>query len=194
MRINLGCGHRRRDGYHNVDKFAGCSPDEVVDLECFPWPWPNDSVDEVAMTHVLEHLGATPDEYFNVFRELYRVCRHDAQVHITVPHPRHNSFLGDPTHVRPVTIDGLAMFSRRQCEEWIRDRRANTPVALMIDVDFEIVSTSLALEPIWRSKLELKKITEVELLLAIKERNNVVVETTIVLRAVKPRDPRLYER
>jgi hypothetical protein len=146
-------------------------------------------VDEAVMTHVLEHLGATPETYFNVFRELYRVCRHDARVHITVPHPRHDTFLGDPTHVRPVTIDGLAMFSRRQCEEWIRDDRANTPIAVMIGVDFEIEATSLVLEPIWRSRLELKKITEAELLLAIRERNNVVVETTAVLRAVKRRDP-----
>jgi hypothetical protein len=189
MRINFGCGYRKRDGYHNVDKFPGCAPDEVADLECFPWPWPSDSVDEAVMTHVLEHLGATPEAYFNVFRELYRVCRHDARVHITVPHPRHDTFLGDPTHVRPVTIDGLAMFSRRQCEEWIRDGRANTPVAVMIGVDFEIEATSLVLEPIWRSRLELKKITEAELLLAIRERNNVVVETTAVLRAVKRRDP-----
>lgn len=188
MRINLGCGYRKRDGYHNVDKFAGCAPDEVVDLERFPWPWPTDSVEEAVLTHVLEHLGATAEIYFGVFRELYRVCRHGARVQITVPHPRHDTFLGDPTHVRPVTIDGLVMFSRRQCEEWIRDGRANTPVAVMIGVDFEVESTSLVLEPIWRSRLELKKITEAELLLAIRERNNIVVETTAVLRAVKRRD------
>jgi hypothetical protein len=59
---------------------------------------------------------------------------------------------------------------------------------MMIGVDFEIESTSLVLEPVWRSRLELKKITEAELLLAIRERNNIVVETTVVLRAVKRRD------
>jgi hypothetical protein len=188
MRINLGCGHRKREGYHNVDKFAGCAPDEVADLERFPWPWESDSADEVLLIHVLEHLGATTEAYFNVFRELYRICRHGARVQITVPHPRHDTFLADPTHVRPVTIDGLSMFSRRQCEIWIRDGRPNTPVAAMIGVDFEIESTSLVLEPVWRSRLELKKITEAELLLAIRERSNVVIETTAVLRAIKRRD------
>jgi hypothetical protein len=185
MRINLGCGHRKRDGYHNVDKFAGCSPDEVVDLERFPWPWDSDSVEEVVMSHVLEHLGATTDAYFGVFRELYRVCRHGAPVRITVPHPRHDTFLADPTHVRAVTVDGLSMFSRRRCESWVREGRPNTPIALMIGVDFEIESTSLVLEPIWRNRLEMKKITEAELLLAIRERSNVVIETTAILRAVK---------
>jgi predicted SAM-dependent methyltransferase len=94
MRINLGCGYRKREGYHNVDKFPGCAPDEVVDLECFPWPGPNDSVDEVMMTHVLEHLGATPEAYFGVFRELYRVCRHDGTA---ASSPRTPS--SRPTHV-----------------------------------------------------------------------------------------------
>ena len=87
--------------------------------------------------------------------------------------------------MRIVTFDGLAMFSRRQCEIWIRDRASNSPIALMIGVDFDIESTQLVLEPIWRSKLDLKQITETELLLAIRERNNVVQELTAVLRAVK---------
>lgn len=185
MRLNLGCGFNKRDGYVNVDKFADCGPNEVVDLERIPWPWPDDSADEVVMNHVLEHLGATPDCYFAIWRELYRVCRHDARLRITVPHPRHDSFVNDPTHVRAVTFDGLAMFSRRQCEVWIRDRCANSPIALMIGVDFEIESTEMVLEPIWRSRLDMKHITEAELLLAIRERNNVVQELTAVLKAVK---------
>ncbi len=185
MRLNLGCGFNKRDGFHNVDKFKDCSPDEVVDLEQFPWPWPDDSVDEIYLSHVLEHLGATSEVYFDVIREMYRVCRDGATVTITVPHPRHDSFINDPTHVRIVTFDGLAMFSRRQCEIWIRDGASNTPIALMIGVDFDIESTQLVLEPIWRSKLDLKQVTETELLLAIRERNNVVQEMTAVLRAVK---------
>ena len=185
MRLNLGCGFSQRQGYTNVDKFPECEPDEIVDLERFPWPWPDDSVEEIVMSHVLEHLGATSEVYFGVFRELYRICRADARVHITVPHPRHDSFLNDPTHVRAVTFDGLMMFSRRQCESWVRDGYSNSPIALMIGVDFEIESTEMVLEPIWRSRLEMKKISETQLLLAIRERNNVVQELKAVLRAVK---------
>jgi predicted SAM-dependent methyltransferase len=53
MRLNLGCGVNRKPGYVNVDREAAASPDLVVDLERFPWPWPTDSIDEVAMEHVL---------------------------------------------------------------------------------------------------------------------------------------------
>jgi len=85
MKLNLGCGYKKRDGFHNVDMFADCTPDEVVDLEHFPWPWPDDSVDEVIMSHVLEHLGAETGVYFNIFRELYRVCQHDAVLNSPFP-------------------------------------------------------------------------------------------------------------
>ena len=40
MKLNLGCGNYKMNGFVNVDKFADCEPDEVVDLEVFPWPWP----------------------------------------------------------------------------------------------------------------------------------------------------------
>ena len=33
MRFNLGCGFNKCDGVVNVDRFADCAPDEVVDLE-----------------------------------------------------------------------------------------------------------------------------------------------------------------
>ncbi|MBF0395018.1 MAG: hypothetical protein HQL38_20270, partial [Alphaproteobacteria bacterium] len=35
-----------------------------------------------------------------VMRELYRICRDGASITVTVPHPRHDNFIGDPTHVK----------------------------------------------------------------------------------------------
>ncbi len=187
MKLNLGCGFWKLDGYVNVDIAPACEPDEAVDLERFPWPWPDDSVEAVEMSHVLEHLGATTEVYFGVLKELYRICRHDARVRIVVPHPRHDDFLNDPTHVRPVTIEGLAMLSRRKCEEWVREKAANTPLALMLDVDFEIEDMKLTLEQPWRAKVETGAIGDTELLMAMRQHNNVVKETTVVLRVVKGR-------
>ena len=37
MRLNLGCGNSKIPGWTNVDKIGACSPDQVVDLEAFPW-------------------------------------------------------------------------------------------------------------------------------------------------------------
>ena len=185
MRLNLGCGFNKLDGFVNVDANADCEPDEVSDLESLPWPWPDNSVDQVVMTHVLEHLGESPAVYIGIIKELYRNCQPDGHVIITVPHPRHDTFIIDPTHVRPITPEGLSMFSRRNCEHWIETGAANTPLALMHDVDFELESSDAVLDQPWRSKLELGSMTEAEMVLAIRQYNNVVRETKIVLRAVK---------
>ena len=62
-------------------------------LEKLPWPWADDSVQEMRFSHVLEHLGADATTYLSIIKELYRVCRDGAQIFIVVPHPRHDHFL-----------------------------------------------------------------------------------------------------
>ena len=83
LRLNLGCGMRHLAGYVNVDKFG--EPDLRHDLERFPWPWPDDSVAEIVLNHVLEHLGHDPAVFLGIIRELYRVSRADAAIRIVVP-------------------------------------------------------------------------------------------------------------
>lgn len=42
LRLNLGCGAKRLEGYINVDKFG--DPDFRFDLETFPYPWQDNSM------------------------------------------------------------------------------------------------------------------------------------------------------
>jgi hypothetical protein len=186
MRLNLGCGDRKLPGWLNVDKIAACNPDQVVDLEALPWPWPDDSVEEAALLHVLEHLGAATDTYLGIFKELYRVCRNDTLVTIVVPHPRHDNFLHDPTHVRVVTEFGLLMFSQAANRGWIATGGANTPLALYLGIDFETTRVQRMLGEPWSSRFQRGEISNAELEYAAQSHNNVIVQTEIVLRAVKP--------
>ena len=112
IKLNLGCGEKRYDGYINVDKYG--TPDLQHDLETFPWPWKNESVSEIRLIHVLEHLGKDVDIYFGIFKEIYRICHHGAKVIIKVPHFRHEFFFDDPTHVRVVTPLGCLYFRRNK--------------------------------------------------------------------------------
>jgi len=73
MKLNLGCGEVKHDGYINVDKYDIFEPDVVQDLEKFPWAFEDNSVDEIIMHHVLEHLGQTTEEYMNILAELHRI-------------------------------------------------------------------------------------------------------------------------
>jgi len=186
MRLNLGCGATKLPGWVNCDKVPDCNPEQVVDLEKFPWPWPDSSAEEVLLSHVLEHLGQATEVYLGIVKELYRVCRDGAAVSIIVPHPRHDHFLTDPTHVRPITPDGLRMFSQAVNREWIAKQGANTPLALYLGVDFEIETIDMTLAEPWIGRLERSEITEAELEYAARTFNNVVQQTKIVLRAIKP--------
>ena len=66
MKLNLGSGSKILKGYVNVDKFQYYNPDVVHDLEKFPYPFENNSVDEILLSHVLEHIGQNP-EIFGLF-------------------------------------------------------------------------------------------------------------------------------
>ena len=183
LRLNLGSGQQPLEGHINVDKHG--APDMLVDLEVRPWPWENSSVDEVAMHHVLEHLGRTPELFIGVMKELHRICRPGALVRIRVPHPRHDFFLTDPTHVRPILPGTLAHFSKRENLAWAEIGAANTPLALYHGVDFEIQEHELLLDEPYRSQLKSGSITQQEAQAFVDKYNNVASEIRITLRVVK---------
>ena len=54
MKLNLGCGSKILDGYTNVDKYDYFKADLVHDLETFPYPFKDNSVEEIIISHVLE--------------------------------------------------------------------------------------------------------------------------------------------
>ncbi len=185
MRLNLGCGYNHIVGFVNVDQDSQCSPDIVCDLETFPWPFESDSVTEIQMSHVLEHLGQSPQAYLAIIRELYRICQPGATIAIHVPHPRHDSYLCDPTHVRPILPESFQLFNKAQNEEWIKNGKSNTPLALQLDVDFEINRVNYQLEKRWSQALENEEVTQIEVQEAIETQMNVVKQITIELRVLK---------
>jgi hypothetical protein len=147
IQLNLGCGAKHLQGYVNVDKYG--NPDLLLNLETFPYPWNDNTVIEIVMHHVLEHLGQQTTVYLNIIKELYRICKPNAKVHITVPHHRSDRFFHDPTHVRAITPVGLSMFSKRLNREWQTQGKAFTLLALYHDVDFELSHVSYAPSEVW---------------------------------------------
>ena len=186
MRLNLGCGNIKIDGFLNVDVSEVCKPDMVLDLEKTPWPWKDSVVEEVRLIHVLEHLGADTNIFLNIMKELYRVCKDNAKITIHVPHPRHDVYLIDPTHVRPILPETLELFSKAKCTEWQSNEMATTPLALYLDVDFEITKVEMELDPDWKITAQDKKLTQADIIQAITRYNNVVSEVMMELIANKP--------
>lgn len=98
VKLDLGCGKNKLNGFIGVDQFDFPGVDLVMDLRQ-PWPWEDGSVDEVNSSHFVEHL--TGAERIHFFNELYRVLKLGGQARIITPHWSHERAYGDPTHQWP---------------------------------------------------------------------------------------------
>jgi methyltransferase family protein len=185
VKLNMGCGNNKLPDFTNVDLFPECGPDQVVDLDAVPWPWADNSVDEVLFNHSLEHLGAESRTFLAIMKELYRVCRKDALVRINVPHPRHDHFIGDPTHVRIISPDVLRLFSKKNNDFWQETGAANSPLAKYLGVDFEIEHIDIILDEPYLSLFKQGSMNADQIGLAMKEKNNVATEYRITMRVRK---------
>jgi len=185
MKLNLGCGAKIINGYVNVDKFDYYDVDKIHDLENFPYPFDDDVVDEILLSHVLEHIGQEPDVFNKIIKELYRICKNNALIKIHVPHPRSDDFIADPTHVRPITPFGLSLYDKAQNEEWARMGAANSPLALIHDVNFKILATNYVLEESIKIKFQTGEISQDKLEFYIKHHYNVVKQIDIKWLVIK---------
>jgi len=96
MRIDLGCGPKKREGFFGVDVQPYEGVDLVHDLGLFPWPIASNSVEEIFSSHALEHLPNGLAFMDSFLREIGRVCKDRAFLEIWTPHARgRNAFLPD---------------------------------------------------------------------------------------------------
>ncbi|MGO9988415.1 MAG: class I SAM-dependent methyltransferase [Steroidobacteraceae bacterium] len=185
LKLNMGCGYNRLHGFVNVDVSSTCNPDVVANLETIPWPWPADSVEAVVFNHSLEHMCAEADSFLALMRELYRVCCNEAVVQIRVPHPRHDDFMDDPTHVRIITPQMLNLFDRKKNDEWRERKCSNTPFAYYLGVDFEVTRAEVLLAEPYLTQLQTGNLTTEQVDLEVRTKNNVAKEYRIALRVRK---------
>jgi SAM-dependent methyltransferase len=181
MKINIGAGEDKILEFASCDNDPLSNPDYLFDLERDTFPFEDNSVDAVVAHHVLEHLG---DGYFHCLKELYRVCKHGTIIDVRVPHPRHYHFINDPTHKRPITPDGLKLFSRKYNDFW-KDSRASR-LGYVYGVDFEVFDVQEIPDPAYRDAFEGKQADMVQRY--IHEHNNIVAEYYIKLVVIKHYD------
>lgn len=108
IRIDIGCGKNKREGFLGVDILDFEGVDIVMDAGKDKWPFEDGSVDEVHASHFVEHL--LPAERIHFVNELQRVLKDPVYENgrivngfatMIVPHWASQRAYGDLTHTWP---------------------------------------------------------------------------------------------
>ncbi|MBA7710654.1 hypothetical protein ES703_119599 [subsurface metagenome] len=118
MILDIGCGKAKREGIIGVDFVEMPEVNIVCDLNR-DLPFPDNSVDGIYASHILEHL----DNFLFTMNEIWRVCRPNAWIKIWVPHfSSGTTTWGDPTYKRPFTISTFEYFKPSSNVHYIKAR------------------------------------------------------------------------
>lgn len=161
VKLDIACGKNKKNGFTGVDIWKGA--DIVVDLKKFPWPFEDNSVDEIFCSHYIEH---TPD-LISFANELYRIMKPGAKAEIIAPYYSSIRAWQDPTHLRAISENTFLYFNK----EW---RTINKLDHYPITANFDFES-SYILSPEWQGKAT----DEVEF--AIKHYINVISDIRTIL-------------
>lgn len=113
MKINMGCGNKKKDGFVGMDLYPCSAVDIVCDISK-TLPLTTSSVDEVYASHVVEHIF----DIAVLMREIHRVCVHDAVVTILTPHFSSIDSWRDPTHVHHLTYFSFKHFEKKDTSHY----------------------------------------------------------------------------
>ena len=102
--LDLGCGKNKQK-----DAFGVEGVDLVWDLNNFPYPWENNSVNRIYCHQVIEHFNC--EIYFNILREIHRILKPGGIFSLRVPHAYCIGSIQDPTHKSFFTIRSIDYFS-----------------------------------------------------------------------------------
>lgn len=128
----IGCGNSRAKKvdpnsafeWHDLttlDHDPNCGADVAHDLESYPWPFADDTFDEVHAYCVLEHLGRQGDyrSFFEVFAEIYRILKPGGQLCGLCPSRTDAWLWGDPSHTRAIQPETLVFLDQQQYVEQV---------------------------------------------------------------------------
>lgn len=94
--LDLGCGNDKLPGAVGIDANPRSQADVIHDLDVFPWPFKDDTFDEIRAQDVLEHVV----DLMKCMAEIHRVSRDGAIVHVRMPFMGSHNYATDPTHRR----------------------------------------------------------------------------------------------
>jgi hypothetical protein len=148
-KLNIGCGFKKLDDHWNVDIEPKCNPDQIVDLETFPWPFEDNYFEKITADNIIEHLGQDPKVFTKVIKEMYRVSQDKATWYVEFPHHRCDLFWDDYTHVRPLTEKTFRMFDQQTNFDSIQRRLSDSTFGIYNSIDIEVFDVTYNIIKYW---------------------------------------------
>jgi len=180
MKINLGCGFNKINGFINCDSNKRCNPDRVIDWSKGKLPFKDNEVNEVCANYFFEKIG---DKFFDIIKELYRVCKKGALLNIKFIHPRNDLFYSNPKNIRPVSVDLFRHFSKKYGSHFENTDKKSLSIVFDIDVDFEIIDFQYEIELDFQKTLEENNPGQIEFL--SRRFLNVIREVNVKMVVIK---------
>lgn len=82
LRLNLGSGMSKKEGFINIDINPKVEPDLVLDLNLLPYPFESESVDYIYSSQFVEHLAVQSIDFF---QECYRILKPNGVLEFHLP-------------------------------------------------------------------------------------------------------------
>ena len=96
IRLELGCGKKPTPGYIHHDRiWHSAHVDVAHNLDVLPWPWADNSIDELLALDVLEHLKVDVNLWLD---ECHRILAPDGLLTMRVPSWDNPVSYRDTTH------------------------------------------------------------------------------------------------
>jgi SAM-dependent methyltransferase len=119
--LDLGCGQTKVHGAIGVDSRPLPGVVDIChDLTAYPYPFEDNSADEIYLRHVLEHLPDT----LRIVEEVWRILKPGGFLHIHVPHFTGIYAWKDPTHVKCFTSESFEYFGENRYSYYTHARFA----------------------------------------------------------------------
>lgn len=138
IKLDLACGDNKKEGFIGVDMVETSSVDIIHNLNIYPWPFEDNSVDEIYCSHYIEHIphniGNLKDKRDGLIQfmdEVYRILKPNGKINLIAPYYKSQRAFGDPTHCRYVGDLSFPYYNK----EW---RDINKLDKYSIRCDFDI--------------------------------------------------------
>ena len=125
VKVELGCGATKTEGYIGLDRFPLPGVDVVADLDQ-RIPFEDDSVDVIFACHSLEHLS----DLYHTMSEIYRICKNGAIIHILAPYHSTATNMANIYHKQVFNEDTFRFFGRETENPFIDQEEWYCPHAL----------------------------------------------------------------